>query len=543
MKNSVLAVCSLFLAVLLAMPSAVPAQDATPSEEAALDAYRQGENGRAVELYTKALSETDDPSHRARIQVQIAWNLFVLGRESEVLTRFRAALMEDPNLTPMSDYYPQDFMDLFEQARQSNFDAASGAPVPDLEATVASINDRIATESDLEGALADVDRLLAAYPRDGRLVPLKAQILRLVGRSEEADALSLQHGAGAEGLGYVDGFSVADLILRANRLLDAGDATTALQTVRQAVSRAPNNPFALELMAEAAMQTASWQDAEFALKSALGLQPDNIGLKLRLGEVYMATGEWSAARDVFKSLTDAYPNSDRAWASLGLLEARLRNHERALEALEKALVENPMLPEVQLARGELLLLKGDVDGAIDSLESAEKLLPNDPQIEARLGQSLLANGRNSEALRHLRAAVENGFEPPGVQRSLALAMALNGNYQESQRLLATLEPDDQGDRRIIEGYLELQQSRYEQAEAVLKELATRRPSNPESVNIFAAAIFPQYRFPETVALLEHAHELDPENPMIEKNLARAKAAQAAEELGANARAARPLIKN
>ena len=220
----------------------------------------------------------------------------------------------------------------------------------------------------------------------------------------------------------------------------------------------------------------------------------------------------------------------------------MRIHDRSLEALQKALVENPMLPEVQLARGELMLLKGDVDGAIDSLESAEKLLPNDPQIEARLGQSLLAKGRNSEALRHLRAAVDNGFEPPEVQRSLALAMALNGNYQESQRLLAKLEPDDDGDRQIIEGYLELQQGRYERAEAVLKELATRRPSNPESVNIFAAAIYPQYRFPEAVALLEHAHEMNPDEPMIEKNLGRAKAAQAAEELGANARAARPLIK-
>jgi hypothetical protein len=48
------------------------AQEPTPSEEAALQAYRQGEFSRAVELYTTALSETDDASHRARLHISIS---------------------------------------------------------------------------------------------------------------------------------------------------------------------------------------------------------------------------------------------------------------------------------------------------------------------------------------------------------------------------------------------------------------------------------------------------------------------------------------
>jgi predicted Zn-dependent protease len=374
------------------------------------------------------------------------------------------------------------------------------------------------------------------------LVPLKAQILRLLGREEEANALSLSHGAGAEGLGFVNGYSVADLILRANRLLDAGDATTALQTVRQAVARAPNNPYALELMAEAAMQTASWQDAEFALKSALGLQPDNIGLQLRLGEVYLATFEASAARDVFKSLTESYPTSDRAWASLGLLEARLQNNDRALNALAKALVENPMLPEVQLAHGELLLMEGDIEGALASLEAAEKLIPDDPQIEARLGQALLANGRHGEALAHLRAAVETGFDPPDVGRALALTLALNERYAESERVIEEIPADDSGDRQIVEGFLELQREDYAGAETILKNLATERPTDPASINIYAATVYPQFRFNESVNLLSQAHDLEPDHELIERNLRRAEAARSAELLAQNARDVRAIVK-
>jgi tetratricopeptide (TPR) repeat protein len=526
------------------LPVVGEAQSATPSEELALQAYRAGEIDRAVDLYTNALSETDDPNHRARLQVQIAWNLFFLGRTEEVKTHLRAALVEDPNLALDDAYYNQEFLDLFERARRTNFESAAnaGAPPPDLEATVSSVSDRISEQADLEGALVDIDRLIAAYPRDGRLVPLKAEILRLLGRTEEAESLSLSHGAGLVGRSYEDGYSVPDLILRANRLLEEGDATTALQLVRQAVNRQPNNSYALELMAEAAMQTADWQSAEFALKSALGLQPDNIGLKLRLGEVYIATYEASAARDIFKSLTELYPTSDRAWASLGLLEARLNNNERALTALGLALAENPMLPAVQLANGELLLLEGDYEAALTSFEAAQKLMPNDPQLEARHGQALLAAGRHDEALTHLRAAVESGFDHADVQRSLALALALNEMYAESRRVLAATEPDANGDHHMVTGYLDLQRGQLSDAETTFKTVVASRSSDPASVNLLAAAVYPQSRFEEATVLLERAHELDPLLATVDANLEKARAAKAAELLAKNSKPVRALPK-
>jgi tetratricopeptide (TPR) repeat protein len=530
------------LVLLILLPAVGGAQSATPSEEAAMQAYRAGEIDRAVDLYTKALSETDDPNHRARLQVQIAWNLFFLGRSEEVKTHLRAALVEDPNLALDDAYYNQEFLDLFDRARQTNFESAAGgsAPPPDLEATVGSISDRIAQGADLEGALVDIDRLIQAYPRDGRFIPLKVEILRQLGRTDEAESLSLSHGAGTTGENFEDGYSVPDLILRANRLLEEGDATTALQLVRQAVNRQPNNSYALELMAEAAMQTADWKSAEFALKSALGLQPDNIGLKLRLGEVYLATFEASAARDIFKSLTELYPTSDRAWAALGLLEARLQNNERALDALGHALAENPMLPAVQLANGELLLLNGDYEAALTSFEAAQKLMPNDPQLEARHGQALLAIGRHGEALTHLRAAVEDGFAAADVQRALALALALNELYSESQRVLDATEEDPMGDHDVVAGYLDLQRGQYSDAEATFKSVADARSSDPASVNLLAAAIYPQARFEEAVILLKLSHELDPTLPAVNSNLEKARAARAAEILAENAKPVKAL---
>jgi tetratricopeptide (TPR) repeat protein len=542
MTRTTLCLAAGALVLLLLTPLGALAQQVTPSEESGNEAYREGSFANAIELFTRALSETEDANHRARLQVQIAWTLFALGNEAEVGTHLRAALVEDPRLALDDSYYSQDFLDLFDRARRATFQASSGdgVPAPDLEATIASIADRIDSGTDLEGALADVERLLAAYPRDGRLIPLKIQILGLLGRNDEAASLGLSRGADLGSQAFDDGYSVPDLILRANRLLEEGDATTALQLLRQAVNRAPNNSYALELMAEAAMQTADWQSAEFALKSALGLQPDNIGLKLRLGEVYIATFEASAARDIFKSLTEKYPTSDRAWASLGLLEARLQNNVRALAALRRALAENPMLPEVQLAKGELLLLEGDVDGALESLEAAEKLIPDDPQLEARLGQALLSKGRNAEGLGHLQAAVAAGFDSPNVQQWLALALALNESYSGSQRVLDAIQPDADGAREIVAGYLELQRGKFADAEVTLTTVAKARPGDPAAVNLLAASIYPQNRFSESVSLLSRAYELDPNDETIEANLEKARAAVAAEVLGANAQVVKAL---
>ena len=540
MRRTTLRLAAVALGLLLLAPLGVFAQQATPSEEAGNEAYRQGSFANAVELFTRALSETEDANHRARLQVQIAWTLFALGNEAEVQTHLRAALVEDPSLALDDSYYSQDFLDLIDRARRSTFEASSGggAPAPDLEATIAGITDRVGSGADLEGALADVDRLLTAYPMDGRLIPLKIQILGLLGRDDEATRLGLSRGADPAARGLETGYSVPELILRANQLLEEGDPTTALQLVRQAVNRAPNNSYALELMAEAAMETADWQSAEFALKSALGLQPDNIGLNLRLGEVYVATFEASAARDIFKSLTEKYPTSDRAWASLGLLEARLQNNDRALAALDRAIAENPMLPEVQLARGELLLLQGDADGALESLEAAEKLIPDDPQLEARLGQALLSKGRNADALGHLRAAVAGGFDDPSIQRWLALALALNEMYSESQRVLDAVERDADGEREIVTGYLELRRKKFTAAEATLTTVAKARSGDPAAVNLLAATIYPQNRFGESVSLLSHAYELDPNEGTIASNLEKARAAVAAEVLGAKAEVVR-----
>lgn len=517
------------------------AQTATPSEEAALQAYREGAFSRAVQLYTRALSETDDPHHRAQLHVSIAWTLFALGRQGEVDTHIRAALVEDPDLSLVPDYYTKEFIDLFDaakaRARTASQESAGISPA-ELEATLTSIQDRLDSGRDLAGALADVERLLASYPADGRLLPLRVELLRRLDRDAEADQLMRAYGPGATDV-PVESMSIPDLILRANRLLDDGDVEGAFGLLREAVARQPNNVAALELMAEAAVRSRRWQDAEFALKSALALQPDNLGLQLRLGGVYLARNDTSAARDIFRGLTEQYPHSDRAWAALGLLDAQLGNTDRAVRELAQALAENPLLPEVQLAYGELMLAQGQYADALQAFQAAATLLPDDPQLEARFGQAQQGLGRHPEALEHLRAAIEGGFRPFDVQRSLALALVENGLNAEAERIIDDLPADGRHDVDVARGLLLLENDRYAEAETVLRGAAEARPSDASVLNLLATAVYAQARFADAVALLERAVEIRPDDPTLARNLELARAAAAAERLAAGAETVRP----
>jgi tetratricopeptide (TPR) repeat protein len=490
-------VCALLGVLFAADP--VLAQQATPSEEAALQAYREGSFSRAVQLYTRALSEADDPTHRAQLHISVAWTLFALGRHSEVDTHLRAALVEDPDLTLVPDYYTTEFVQLFESTRarlrSAPGDASRTAP-PDLEATLAAIDSRLESGRDLERALADVELLTTEYPADGLSIP--------------------------------------DLILRANRLLDEGDAEAAFGLLREAVSRQPTNVAALELMAEAAVRTSRWQDAEFALKSALGLQPDNLNLQLRLGGVYLSRNDTSAARDVFRELTERFPHSDRAWASLGLLDAMLGNEERALLELDQALKENPLLPEVQLAYGELLLRQGRAAEALAAFQAARNLLPDDPQLEGRTGQALLGLGRDADAPAHLRNAIDGGFRPFDVQRGWVMTLIRDGLYAEAERALADIPPDQRGDRDIVQGLLLVRRGSFAEAETVLQRAAALRPSDAAVLNLLAAAVFEQQRYGDAVELLRRAAELQPADATLAANLERAESALAAERLAERA---------
>ncbi len=358
MRKAALVFCILvcFTAVL---PGSAQGNTTTPSEEAAIQAFRQGSFSKAVDLYRQGLQETDDPGHRARLHINIAWTLFALGRESEVQTHLRAALVEDPNLTLLPDYYTQEFIDLFDQARMRGVAVDSSTPPPDLEVTIAAIEARMLERRDLEGALADVDRLLAAYPEDGRLIPLRAEILRDLGLETEADDLLRTYGGD---------FTAPGPMATACPFRTSFSAPTACSrratAARVSICCARPSP----VNRTTSPRSNSWpRRPNVAVTGMKPSSPSNQPSACNPTTSASSSGSvrFSSPNPTFPRPATSFersPNGRPIPIEVGRRSAFSRpvsgNRDRALSHLDRAIEENPLLPEVQLARGELLLAIG-----------------------------------------------------------------------------------------------------------------------------------------------------------------------------------------
>jgi Flp pilus assembly protein TadD len=113
-------------------------------------------------------------------------------------------------------------------------------------------------------------------------------------------------------------------------------------------------------------------------------------------------------------------------------------------------------------------------------------------------------------------------------------------YSESRRVLDATARDAAGDHDIVDGFLNLKRGKFTDAESTFKTIALTRSNDPASVNLLAASIYPQSRFQDATALLELAHELDPQQPTVDANLVKAKAAHAAEILAQKSRPVKAL---
>ena len=84
----------------------------------------------------------------------------------------------------------------------------------------------------------------------------------------------------------------------------------------------------------------------------------------------------------------------------------MEEHERAVEALKRAVALNPSEPDSHAGLGDALLWNGDVEGAIKSLETATAI---DPRLSAEdlfsLGGAYFLAGRSADAVLILERVV------------------------------------------------------------------------------------------------------------------------------------------
>jgi tetratricopeptide (TPR) repeat protein len=199
--------------------------------------------------------------------------------------------------------------------------------------------------------------------------------------------------------------------------------------------------------AERLPRDAGWEDPLVAQYQARSVKKRS---RFRQAEELGAQGRFLEAAEAVRPLTEADPDDDLAWLSMGKLLAQSSQPARAEEALRRALKLAPNKVQAHhylsmhlFNEGEAELRQGNVGAARKRFEESARLAQRGLSIKPdygvahlTLGLALLRLGRQQDGLAALRQAAHHNPEHGEIHYQLGVALADAGQVEEARARLA-----------------------------------------------------------------------------------------------------------
>jgi len=131
------------------------------------------------------------------------------------------------------------------------------------------------------------------------------------------------------------------LVEGANELAMRNDFPAAMELLRQALEKNPENGFAYSQQAKIYFSTKRLAQAREAIATALRIQPYQPDFLFVHGVIEAADGNLEEAQRSFEEVTSVNPKEADAYFEIGKLWIRRNNHQRALEKFRKAAELSP----------------------------------------------------------------------------------------------------------------------------------------------------------------------------------------------------------
>jgi tetratricopeptide (TPR) repeat protein len=272
-----------------------------------------------------------------------------------------------------------------------------------------------------------------------------------------------------------------------------GDFRGALENLRIAVQREPDDPFVHLEMASLSYRVGRTDDAVTHARRALALAPDDADVLQGAAEVF-----------------------------LGLADERTELLAEGQQALERLLAVREDDPTTLHALGRLYQAKGETDKAEEMFRRLVAAEPGSRQASSQLLQMLMQSGKSREAagvLADLVAADPNALE---LRLSLADLLGDTGDHAGALAVLraAPAEQAENADLRRRLAFALYRSGDIPAASAILEPLLAANPRD-HRLRLFGALLLEeQGRDAEAVAALQALHADQPADPEVALSLAR-----------------------
>jgi tetratricopeptide (TPR) repeat protein len=249
--------------------------------------------------------------------------------------------------------------------------AARGAPVA---ATAALLGDIFARRGFYGEALERYRQARAALPEDRDATLGEIRALLSLGWAKDAAPLADDLSSRLRG-------DVDVLVVRARVRLALGDATTAIECIKQAQASAPQRPELFHLRGQAAGRLGDRSAALADFQAALRLDPSLVRVWYELGMLEEEEHHWAAAREAYEEALERLPTYGAAALALADLLRRTETPGAAVQVLVRLLQTDPYELEALTALGRALLEDGKTP---EALQAFARVLRFDPEQAAAL---------------------------------------------------------------------------------------------------------------------------------------------------------------
>ncbi|MFO0687284.1 MAG: tetratricopeptide repeat protein [Myxococcota bacterium] len=371
----------------------------------------------------------------------------------------------------------------------------------------------------LEGAEELADRLVReAAEKD----PTQARPFVVLSSYEQSRGRPTDALAAIERALAIDPDDVEARIWRVELLVELGQqersperTERAREEIEALLEKDPAHPGALVARAKIDVVEGRPEDALKALATASQARPDWAVPHHRAGSVYGLLGDWTRARtelalalELDDQLVDARRLLVRAHQMLG-------EHEYAIEAARRVLLDRPDDTETRTRLAQSLFSLGRAREASDALAPIPEKLRT-PEVRYAMAQLALAGGRTEEARTQLtQALAARPNDPDVLQALLALDLREKKLDRSMERIRAAVEAEP-GNARLhqLRAAAALASGDPAGAEAALRRAVELEPGASAASRQLADLQLRRGRIDDAIATYEAAIEHAPKDPKL-----------------------------
>lgn len=329
----------------------------------------------------------------------------------------------------------------------------------------------------------------------------------------------------ATGLLLLSSGCIRDPNVRKQMYLESGKRYENQQKMREAIIQFSN---ALKIdhnyaeahyeLGKAYLQVGSINAAYSELLTAVDLRPDNIAIRLELGNLQMAGGLVDDAAEQAKAVLAREPNNPEALALRSTVESERGNREAAFKDLRTALSIKPNLAALHIAMG--VLIAGDMTQLADAIKELQTAITLDDKSAA--ARSILAAfyerlGKYPEAIEQAQIAVKLAPKEMHGRTNLAGLFLRSGNRTEAEFTLRQATEDFQDDpagASMLSDYY-VQTDQLLQAESAYGYLTVKYPKSPELRYTYARILLMLHEDEKATKLIQQLTKENADNPEVE----------------------------